>query len=112
MNNQDEIVLFSDVTDLSLEKPQEFFLKFEVARDLSAETYLAFKALQEKAKAISQSEFSIAIEIDLNSVIYNALPDSATLFVVAIDKDTRKEIALYQLDQFENHSFELVVFTD
>jgi len=25
MNNQDEIVLFSDVTDLSLEKPQEFF---------------------------------------------------------------------------------------
>ena len=42
MNNQDEIVLFSDVTDLSLEKTSRIFLKFGVARDLSAETYLAF----------------------------------------------------------------------
>lgn len=112
MNDQDEIVLFSDVANLSLGIPQEFFLKFDVARDLSREEYLTLQELQEKAKAISQREFSIIVELDLNSVVYNALPESATLFVIAIDQDTQKEIARYQIDQFENHDEERVVFTD
>lgn len=112
MNNHGEIVLFSNVVNLSLIHPEAFTLKFELANTLSLDDYGLLKALHDETKKAAQREFSIAVELDIDPVIYDALSKKATLFMIARDKMTGEELARYSFDQFERDDYKRVVFTD
>lgn len=112
MGDHGEIVLFSNVVNLSLMDPEAFTLKFELANTLSLDEDLILKARHDEAKKLAQREFTIAVELDIDPVIYAALPKKATLFMVARDKAAGAELARYSWDQFKRDDYKRVTFTD